>query len=140
MIAAIVSAGKATARIARAILKNPKILILDEATSSLDVASERKVQEAITRLMRGRTSFVIAHRLATVRDADCIVVMKHGRVAECGSHDQLLASGELYAWMWRAQAREDAPSEAGGRSGAFTAAPIAAEWRRPLVPAQEITR
>ena len=127
--------------IARAILKNPKILILDEATSSLDVGSERKVQEAITPLMRGRTSFVIAHRLATVRDADCIVVMKHGRVAECGSHDQLLASGGLYAWMWRAQAREDArhPKPA-IRSGAFTVAPIAAEWRRPLVPAQEIPR
>jgi ATP-binding cassette subfamily B protein len=127
--------------IARAILKNPKILILDEATSSLDVGSERKVQEALTPLMRGRTSLVIAHRLATVRDADCIVVMKHGRVAECGSHDQLLATGGLYAWMWRAQAREDArhPKPA-IRSGAFTAAPIAAEWRRPLVPAQEITR
>ena len=127
--------------IARAILKNPKILILDEATSSLDVGSERKVQEALTPLMRGRTSFVIAHRLATVRDADCIVVMKHGRVAECGSHDQLLATGGLYAWMWRAQAREDArhPKPA-IRSGAFTAAPIAAEWRRPLVPAQEIPR
>jgi ATP-binding cassette subfamily B protein len=126
--------------IARAILKNPKILILDEATSSLDVGSERKVQEAITPLMRGRTSFVIAHRLATVRDADCIVVMKHGRVAECGSHDQLLATGGLYAWMWRAQARDARHQKPAIRSGAFSAAPIAAEWRRPLVPAQEITR
>jgi ATP-binding cassette subfamily B protein len=127
--------------IARAILKNPRILILDEATSSLDVGSERKVQEALTPLMRGRTSFVIAHRLATVRDADCIIVMKQGRIVESGSHDQLLASGGLYAWMWRTQAREDArqPKPA-VRSGAFTAAPIAAEWRRPLVPAQEIPR
>jgi ABC-type microcin C transport system duplicated ATPase subunit YejF len=91
--------------------------------------------------MRGRTSFVIAHRLATVRDADCIIVMKQGRIVESGSHDQLLASGGLYAWMWRTQAREDArqPKPA-VRSGAFTAAPIAAEWRRPLVPAQEIPR
>jgi ATP-binding cassette, subfamily B, bacterial len=128
--------------IARAILKNPKILILDEATSSLDVGSEQKVQEALTSLMRGRTSFVIAHRLATVRDADCIVVMKNGRVTETGSHDQLLASRGLYAWMWRAQAREDArqPKKPAVRSGAFIAAPIAAEWRRPLVPAQEIPR
>ena len=134
--------------IARAILKNPKILILDEATSSLDVGAERKVQEALTSLMRGRTCFVIAHRLATVRDADCIVVMKHGRIYECGSHDQLMASRALYAWMWRAQAREDArhPNVRHPkliRSGAFTAAPIvpiAAEWRRPLVPAQEIPR
>jgi len=127
--------------IARAILKNPKILILDEATSSLDVGSERKVQEALTTLMRGRTSFVIAHRLATIRDADCIVVMKHGAVAEAGSHDQLLANGGLYAWMWRAQAREDARQPRPAvRSGAFTAAPLAAEWRNALVPAQEIPR
>jgi ATP-binding cassette subfamily B protein len=128
--------------IARAILKNPKILILDEATSSLDVGSEQKVQEALTLLMRGRTSFVIAHRLATVRDADCIVVMKNGRITETGSHDQLLASRGLYAWMWRAQAREDArqPKKPAVRGGAFIAAPIAAEWRRPLVPAQEIPR
>ncbi|HEX7796171.1 MAG TPA: ABC transporter ATP-binding protein [Vicinamibacterales bacterium] len=129
--------------IARAILKNPKILILDEATSSLDVGSEQKVQAALNSLMRGRTSFVIAHRLATVRDADCIVVMKQGRLAEIGSHDQLLAARGLYAWMWRAQAREDARHQkpaAAVRSGAFTVAPIAAQWRRPLVPAQEIPR
>jgi ATP-binding cassette subfamily B protein len=129
--------------IARGILKNPRILILDEATSSLDVGSEQKVQEALTSLMRGRTSFVIAHRLATVRDADYIVVMKHGRIAESGSHDQLLATNGLYAWMWRAQAREDTrhpKKQPALRSGAFTTVPIAAEWRRPLVPAQEIPR
>ena len=125
--------------IARAILKNPKILILDEATSALDVGSEQDVQEALTPLMRGRTSFVIAHRLTTVRDADCIVVMKHGRIAEVGSHDQLLANGELYAWMWRGQAREDARNpRTAVRSGAFAAAPLAAEWRKTLVPAQEV--
>jgi ATP-binding cassette subfamily B protein len=134
--------------IARAILKNPKILILDEATRSLDAGAEQKVQEALTSLMRGRTSFVIAHRLATVRDADYIVVMKHGRIYECGSHDQLMGARGLYAWMWRAQAREDTRQPGARqpklvRSGAFTAAPIvpiAAEWRRPLVPAQEIPR
>ena len=77
-----------------------------------------------------------------MRDADCIVVMKDGRITETGTHDQLLASRGLYAWMWRAQAREDArqPKKPAVRSGAFTAAPIAAEWRRPLVPAQEIPR
>ncbi len=100
--------------IARAILKNPKILILDEATSSLDVGSERKVQEALTPLLRGRTSFVIAHRLATVRDADCIVVMKHGRIAECGSHDQLLATRRtLRVDVAGAGSRRCASSEAG---------------------------
>jgi ATP-binding cassette subfamily B protein len=126
--------------IARAILKDPKILILDEATSSLDAGSERKVQDALTPLLRGRTSLVIAHRLSTVRDADCIVVMKQGRIAEQGTHDQLMARAGLYAWMWRAQAREDArqPKPA-VRTGAFTAVPVAAEWRKPRVPAQEIT-
>ncbi len=127
--------------IARAILKNPKILILDEATSALDADSERKVQDALASLLRGRTSFVIAHRLATVRAADFIVVMKHGRIAEIGRHNQLLGHGGLYAWMWRAQAREDArQSRPSVRSGAFTAAPVAAEWRRHLVPAQEVPR
>jgi ATP-binding cassette subfamily B protein len=125
--------------IARAILKNPRILILDEATSSLDPVSERKVQEALTPLRKGRTSFVIAHRLSTVRDADRIVVMKQGRIAEIGSHHELMARAGLYAWMWRAQAREDArqhrPSVA---SGAFSPAPLAADWRRTLTPAQEI--
>ena len=127
--------------IARAILKNPKILILDEATSALDVGSERKVHEALSLLMRGRTSFVIAHRLATVRDTDCIVVMKQGRIAEYGSHDQLVASGGLYAWMWRAQARQDVRHlKPAVRPGAFTTVPIAAEWRKTLVPAQEVPR
>jgi ATP-binding cassette subfamily B protein len=127
--------------IARAILKNPKILILDEATSSLDIDSERKVQEALASLLGGRTSLVIAHRLATVRDADFIVVMKHGRIAEIGPHTQLLERGGLYAWMWRAQAREDARQpRTAMRTGAFTAAPITAAWRRPFVPAQEIPR
>jgi ATP-binding cassette subfamily B protein len=85
--------------IARAILKDAPILILDEATSSLDSESERAVQENLDRLLDGRTSFVIAHRLSTVRDADLIVVLEQGRVAETGTHTQLLARGGLYAQL-----------------------------------------
>ena len=76
--------------IARAILKDPAILILDEATSALDSESERLVQDALDHLMRGRTSFIIAHRLATVREADRIVVIRDGGVAESGTHAELL--------------------------------------------------
>ena len=82
--------------IARALLRDAPILILDEATSALDTESERLVQEAIDRLVRDRTVLVIAHRLATVRDADRIVVLDQGRVVESGTHAQLLAHGGLY--------------------------------------------
>jgi ATP-binding cassette subfamily B protein/subfamily B ATP-binding cassette protein MsbA len=83
--------------IARAILKNPPILILDEATSALDTESEKLVQEALERLMRTRTSIVIAHRLSTIRNADEICVMSEGEIVERGSHDELLAQNGLYA-------------------------------------------
>jgi ATP-binding cassette subfamily B protein len=90
--------------IARALLKNPPILIFDEATSALDVELEAKVQEAIERLIRGRTTFVIAHRLSTVVNADRIIVLKGGRIAEAGHHAELVASGGYYASLIERQA------------------------------------
>jgi ABC-type multidrug transport system fused ATPase/permease subunit len=83
--------------IARAILKNPTILILDEATSALDSESERLVQEALEKLMEGRTSIVIAHRLSTIRNADQILVLQHGEIIESGKHDELISLGGTYA-------------------------------------------
>ncbi|WP_043353725.1 ABC transporter ATP-binding protein [Methylobacterium sp. B1] len=97
--------------LARAFLKDAPILLLDEATSALDSESERLVQEALTRLMRGRTTLVIAHRLSTVRDADQIAVMESGRVIETGRHDALLAAGGAYARLHRLQLSEPATAE-----------------------------
>jgi ATP-binding cassette subfamily B protein len=100
--------------IARAILRQAPILLLDEATSALDAQAERDIQEALARLMKGRTTFVIAHRLATVRDADIIYVMDKGEVVQKGTHEALLAEGGLYAHLYALQFREgDAPSGAG---------------------------
>ena len=101
--------------IARAILRNPRILILDEATSSLDTNSEALVQEALQRLMRDRTTLVIAHRLSTIRNADEILVLREGRIVERGTHDGLLTQSGLYSELYRTQfqsgAREtDAPA------------------------------
>jgi subfamily B ATP-binding cassette protein MsbA len=89
--------------IARAILKNPRILILDEATSALDSESEALVQQALDRLMQGRTSLIIAHRLSTVRNADRILAIEDGRIVEAGAHDELLARNGLYARLVRQQ-------------------------------------
>ncbi|KHD86764.1 ABC transporter [Heyndrickxia ginsengihumi] len=89
--------------IARAILADPTILILDEATSSVDTRTEVAIQKAMNRLMRGRTSFVIAHRLSTIRDADIILVMNHGDVIEKGTHQQLLEKGGFYAELYNSQ-------------------------------------
>ena len=82
--------------IARAILKNPPILIFDEATSALDSKSEKSVQQALDRLMQNRTTIVIAHRLSTIRNADLICVLHQGRIVEAGTHSQLLAAGGYY--------------------------------------------
>ena len=82
--------------IARAILKNPPILILDEATSALDTESERLVQEALENLMKNRTTLVIAHRLSTIKDADLICVMHEGKIVESGRHDELIALNRYY--------------------------------------------
>src|SRR6185295_245571 len=94
--------------IARALLKNPPILILDEATSALDAESERLVQEALANLMKGRTTLVIAHRLATVRRADRIVVLDGGEVREVGTHEELLRKpGGLYSRLYELQFSEE---------------------------------
>ena len=89
--------------IARAILKNPSILILDEATSALDTESEKIVQEALERLMKNRTALVIAHRLSTIKHADHIVVLQQGSVVEEGTHDELLALNGLYSHLYSVQ-------------------------------------
>ena len=100
--------------IARALLKNSPILILDEATSSLDAESELLVQDALANLMRNRTSFVIAHRLSTVRRADAIVVLERGRIAEIGRHDELLARpGGVYAKLYALQMFDEQEAERG---------------------------
>jgi subfamily B ATP-binding cassette protein MsbA len=97
--------------IARALLKNPRVLILDEATSALDTVSEALVQNALEHLMEGRTSFIIAHRLSTVRTADRIFVLEKGKVVESGTHDELVEQGGLYAELVRRQFGVESPQE-----------------------------
>jgi ATP-binding cassette subfamily B protein len=89
--------------IARAVLADPRILILDEATSSVDTRTEVLIQRAMNNLMKGRTSFIIAHRLSTIRDADLILVMRDGDIVEQGSHTELLASGGFYTELYNSQ-------------------------------------
>jgi subfamily B ATP-binding cassette protein MsbA len=100
--------------VARALLKDPRILILDEATSSLDAESEGLVQEALERLMKGRTTLIIAHRLSTIRKADRILVLSDGRIVEQGTHEELLGRGEAYTRLYRLQQGRDslAPEDA----------------------------
>lgn len=94
--------------IARALLDNPQVLLLDEATSALDTTSERLVQDAINRAARGRTTIAVAQRLSTIRNADCIYVIDHGRVVECGTHEQLVSAGEVYTHMVNVQEADKA--------------------------------
>ena len=91
--------------IARAILANPRILILDEATSSLDTESESLIQESLKSLLKGRTTFVIAHRLSTIRQADQILVIEQGKIAEFGKHDELIEKKGRYFELYTYQAR-----------------------------------
>ena len=125
--------------IARTVLRDPPILILDEATSALDTETERAVQAALDELAAGRTTLAIAHRLSTVRDAEQIAVLESGRVAELGSHDELLELGGRYAAMstCRATARRSRPeprtrwlSRPRGRESAGSSAGLAANRRR----------
>ena len=89
--------------IARVMLCLPPMLILDEATSSIDTRTEVRIQKAFARMMQGRTSFIVAHRLSTIREADVILVMKDGHIVEQGSHDELLAANGFYAKLYNSQ-------------------------------------
>jgi ATP-binding cassette subfamily B protein len=94
--------------IARAVLANPSILILDEATSSVDTRTEARIQKALLRLMEGRTSFVIAHRLSTIKDADKVVVIRDGEIVEQGTHQQLLDKRGFYHHLYMSQFKGEA--------------------------------
>ena len=97
--------------IARAIVADPAVLILDEATSSVDTKTEQQIQTAMNTLMAGRTSFVIAHRLSTIKNADNILVMKKGAIVEQGTHQQLLDADGFYALLYNSQYTDGIPPE-----------------------------
>jgi len=98
--------------IARALLIDPRILILDEATSSVDTETEKEIQKALENLVRGRTTIAVAHRLSTLRKADRLVVLERGRVVEVGNHDALIEKDGVYARLYEAQTRQQAEAEA----------------------------
>jgi ATP-binding cassette subfamily B protein len=113
--------------IARAFLADPKMLILDEATSSVDTRTEVLIQKAMQELMKGRTSFIIAHRLSTIRDADVILVMKDGDIVEQGNHEELLAAKGFYASIYQSQfegVEEEAPAALGATQHAGLGQPF----------------
>ena len=89
--------------IARALIRDPKVIVLDAATSALDSISEKQLQQALNNLTEGRTTFIVAHRLSTIRDADLILVMRDGDIVEQGTHDDLLAAGGFYADLYNSQ-------------------------------------
>jgi ATP-binding cassette subfamily B protein len=113
--------------IARAILRDPTLLLLDEATSALDAESERSVQEALDRLMAGRTTLIIAHRLATVQKAQRILVMDQGRLVASGTHDELVAQGGLYARLAALQFSRPDSGRSPGSESPKAAAAVSAE-------------
>ena len=115
--------------IARAFLADPRILILDEATSSVDTRTELLIQRAMSRLRRDRTSFVIAHRLSTIRDADLILVMESGAIVEQGTHDELLAAHGAYRRLYDAQFDAPALEDTGDAASAPPAASGTASTR-----------
>ena len=103
-----VSAGeKQLLTITRALISNPSMMILDEATSNVDTRTEQLIQNAFTKLTKGRTSFVIAHRLSTIRESDLILVMRDGNIVEQGNHQELLAKNGFYAELYNSQFSED---------------------------------
>jgi ATP-binding cassette subfamily B protein len=110
---------------ARAVLADPRILILDEATAYVDTRTEAVIQRALGELLRDRTSFVIAHRLSTIRNADRVIVMEHGRIVEEGTHDQLLARGGVYAKLYQMTYQERNGDQAPSGSDQLAVRPAA---------------